>query len=352
MNEQVVILLSKLPMQEYVQNPYILAFGIVIFYVLLAKIIQFIFAKYLQHIAKKTKTTFDDLIFEYIKNPLFYLVAVYGLKIAVNIFQLPMWTNSIFKTVLAVIFVLILSRTVDAIIETWGQSFSKKTKTNIDEVLLPLSHKFVKIVFVLIVIMWILHIWGINITPYLAGAGILGVVLGLALQDSLKNILGGVMLILDETFKPGDKIKLESGEVGTIHEIGLRSTKLTTYDNEAIYVPNGNLANSRVQNYTRPDSRLRVNMEFHVEYGVDVKVVKKVVLQVLNTLDILTSPDPVVDFVSMEDFSLKFNAKFWVQSWDQAYGVKLKALEGIYDALNKAKITIPFPTRMIYTKKG
>ena len=78
---------------------------------------------------------------------------------------------------------------------------------------------------------------------------------------------------------------MESGEVGTIHDIGLRSTKLVNFDNEIIYVPNGYLANSRVQNYTRPSPKVRVSVDFGVEYGSDIEKVKKVVLNVVNKME-------------------------------------------------------------------
>jgi small-conductance mechanosensitive channel len=172
------------------------------------------------------------------------------------------------------------------------------------------------------------------------------------LQDSLKNVFGGITLILDKTFRVGDKIKLESGEVGEIEDIGLRSTKLRTYDNELIYVPNGQLANARVQNYTRPTEMVRVSVVFGVEYGSDVKKVQKTVLGVIKKIkDILDKPEPTVQFLEMGDFSLNFAARFWVPRWDKSFGKKLEATEKIYDALNKAKIGIAFPTQTIYLKK-
>ncbi len=196
-----------------------------------------------------------------------------------------------------------------------------------------------------------LDIWQIDITPYLAGVGVSGIVLGLSLQDSLKNIFGGVTLILDKTFKYGDKIKLESGEVGTIHDIGLRSTKLVTFDNEVVYIPNGYLANSRVHNYTRPSPKVRVVIDFGVEYGSDVQKVKKLIMKEIKALKVMDEPSPSVEFVTMGDSALLFKAKFWVEQWNEAYGYKLDATERIYNALNKEKIGIPFPTQTVYLRK-
>ena len=130
---------------------------------------------------------------------------------------------------MALLFLWIILCSMDIIIQTWGDAFARKTKTHIDEVLLPLFHKTNKVIIVMIAVMWILHLWGVDITPYLAGVGISGLVLGLALQDALKNVFGGIALILDKSFNIGDAIRLESGDTGVVQEIGLRSTKILTY---------------------------------------------------------------------------------------------------------------------------
>jgi len=159
-------------------------------------------------------------------------------------------------------------------------------------------------------------------------------------------------MILDKTLKVGDKIKIESGEVGEIHDVGLRSTKIKTYDNQIIVVPNGQLVNSRIQNYTKPNSKIRVTVQFGVEYGTEIKKVKDLVKKtVLSMKEIMEDPAPVINFETMGDFALNFTAKFWVSNWGEAYGKKLEATEKIYNALNAAKINIPFPTQTVYLKK-
>ncbi len=194
--------------------------------------------------------------------------------------------------------------------------------------------------------------WKINISPLLATAGIAGLAIGLAVKDSLNNILGGLQLVLDKTFKVGDKVQLESGEMGVILDIGLRSTKLKTYDNEVIYIPNGYLANAKIKNFTHPDVSIRVNVNFGVVYGSDTEKVRQVVLEVVKKIEnVIEQPEPVVQFLKMSDFSLDFVARAWVKSYAEAYSTQLKMTDEIYNALNRANIGIPFPTRTIYTKK-
>ena len=335
----------------YLQNKYVTSLLILLGFVILAKVVLVIFSRYLERIAGKTKTKVDDLIFERTKKPIFYLVLVYGLKLAILNIGIDGIDARVVTSLMALVFVFILSRALDVILQVWGDSLAKKTKTNIDDVLLPLFYKATKVVFIVVGIMWVLKIWRIDITPYLAGAGIAGLVLGMALQDSLKNVFGGVSMILDKNFNIGDAVRLESGELGTIQEIGLRSTKMLSFDREIIFVPNGQLANMKIRNYVKPDKMVRKIVEFGVEYGTDPEKVKKVVLEALKKIKDI-SDDPYMDvlFESMGDSSLNFKARFWVD-WDDAYSKYIEATQVIYAALNKAKIGIPFPTRTVYLQK-
>ena len=343
---------DKYPFLAYLGNQYVVSLLIIIAAAILAKLLIFIFKNYLEKFAANTETELDDMILDKVKKPFFYLILAQGLKLALFNLNVNITITQIVNTLMALVFVFILARGVEVVIEVWGKTFAKKTKTQLDEVLLPLFHKFSKIIFFVIAVMWGLRIWGIDIAPYLAGLGIGGLVIGLALQDSLKNILGGISLILDETFKVGEKIKLESGEVGEIVDIGLRSTKMRTYDNELINVPNGYLANTTIQNFTKPSPKIRVVVPFGVEYGSDVAKVKKLVLTEAKKIkDILDKPEVGVQFYEMADSSLNFKLMFWVKDWRDAHAKKLEATEMIYNLLNKHKIGIPFPTQTVYLEK-
>tara|TARA_Y100000310_G_scaffold278642_1_gene297177 strand:+ start:1927 stop:2988 length:1062 start_codon:yes stop_codon:yes gene_type:complete len=352
MKEQFLELATKVPFGHYLQNDYILSLFIIIVAMGLAKLILFIFSKYLQKFAKKTKTELDDLIFEKTKMPVFYLILAYGFKLALLNLNINGKISGLVNSIMVIVFLFIILRTFDVIIGTWGSKLAKKTRTKVDEVLLPLFHKSARVVIIIVGLLWILNIWGVDITPYLAGVGISGIVLGLALQDSLRNVLGGVFLIMDKNFNINDPVRLESGELGTIKEIGLRSTKMLSYDNEVIFVPNGQLANMRIRNYVKPDRSIRKIVHFEVGYGTDPEKVKKIVLGVLKKLkNIHTKPYLDCIFTEMGESGLKFQARFWTD-WDHAYNLWLEATQKIYLALEKANIDIPYPTRTIHMKQN
>lgn len=339
--------------QFIIGNLYLRFLMISVIALIIAYIAKIILKKVLKPLAQKTKTKVDDLIIRSISSILFYIVLFLGIRLGLQYFELRTTIYlSLVDSVLVFILVIFLFRIVHNFAKQWMKEWKFKTKTTADERLIPFLEKVLKTVVIILGLFFIFNAWKINISPLLATAGIAGLAIGFAIKDALSNILGGLQLVLDRTFKVGDKVQLESGEMGIILDIGLRSTKLKTYDNEVIYIPNGYLANSKIKNFTHPDVSIRVNVNFGVEYGSDPEQVRKVVLEAIRKIDtVIEEPEPVVQFLKMSDFSLDFIARAWVSRYTDAYQTQLKMIDEIYKALNKANIGIPFPTRTVFTKK-
>jgi len=334
-------------------NLYLRFFLILVLTVLAAWIARIITKKFLKPLTKKTKTKIDDLIIKNLSIMIFYIIMAIGLKVSLSYVSLESYYyNGIVETFLITVITILILKIVNDLATHWKMDWAAKTASTADDRLIPLIEKIIKVILIALAVIFIFDSWEIDISPLLATAGIAGIAVSLAVKDSLANILGGLQLVLDKTFKVGDKVKLESGELGVILDIGLRSTKLRTYDNEVIYIPNGYLANAKVRNYTVPDLKIRVNVKFGVAYGSDTDLVREVVLNTLKKMNnVLDDPEPAVHFLSMSDFSLDFIAKAWVLNYQDAYSMKLEMTDGIYKALNKQGISIPFPTHTVYTKK-
>ncbi len=327
--------------------------AILIITIVSAFLLKVILKAVLKPLTKKTKTKIDDIIIKSLSSIVFYVILLIGIKIGLSQFEL---TTNVFQNIINTLLVLMLSiflfRIIGHFARLWMKEWKFKTKTTADERLIPFLQKILKAVIIILAVIFIFSAWNINISPLLATAGIAGLAIGLAVKDSLSNILGGLQLVLDRTFKVGDKVELESGEMGVILDIGLRSTKLKTYDNEVIYIPNGYLANAKIKNFTHPDVSIRVNVEFGVVYGADTEKVRRVVLDAVKKIDtVIEEPEPVVQFLKMSDFSLDFIARAWVKEYTVAYSTKIRMTDEIYNALNRAGIGIPFPTRTVYTKE-
>ena len=334
-------------------NDYLRFLLIAFFSFIAAFVIKMIVAKILKPLAKKTKTEIDDLIVKSISSIIFYFSLFLGIKIGLQHFgfQSPILRNVIDSCIIFITLLFVL-RIIDNFAVQWLKEWKVKTRTTADERLIPLFQKLLKAVVIILAVFFILSSWNVNITPLLTGAGIAGIAIALAVKEPIANILGGIQLVLDKTFKVDDKVELESGELGVILDIGLRSTKIRTYDNETIYVPNGYLANAKIKNFSQPDVSIRVKVYFGVEYGSDTERVRAVILSTLSQIDtLLSKPEPQVEFINMNDFSLDFVAKAWVEKYTGAYAAKLRMTDEIYKALGQANIGIPFPTRTVYTKK-
>ena len=333
-------------------NIYLKFLFILIVSILVAFLVMLIMKRILKPLVKRTKTKVDDLIIKSIASISFYIVIIVGFKIGIQHFEFEtdMFSN-IVNTLFILIIVVMVLRIITNFARHWLSEWADKTASTADDRLIPLVAKILKTVTIILGFFFIFDTWNINLSPLLATAGIAGIAIGFAVRDSLANILGGIQLVFDKTFKVGDKIELESGEMGEILDIGIRSTKLRTYDNEVIYIPNGSLANTKIKNFTVPDLSIRVNVNFGVEYGSDPENVRSVVLDAVKRIEtVIEQPEPVVQFLNMGDFSLDFVARVWVKNYTEAYSTKLSVTDEIYKALNKANIGIPFPTRTVFTK--
>ena len=182
---------------------------------------------------------------------------------------------------------------------------------------------------------------GIETTSFIAVLGAAGLAVGLALQGSLANFAGGVLVLLFRPFKVGQVINAQ-GELGTVHEIGILNTVLKTFDNKTVIIPNGILANGTITNMSVEDTR-RVDWVFGVGYDDDIKQVRDILQGLLNAeTRIKDDPGTTVALNEFGDSSVNFVVRAWVDAgdlwpvfWDMNEKVKL--------AFDEAGISIPYP---------
>ena len=338
---------------EFFSNQYVRAFLIILAFFLASKIIAYASENYFKKWAQKSKTTLDDLIVEKLKPPFVYIIVLFGLQIAMSqIESNALWLENLVNSILALFLIYAGFIVIDIIFKFWAETFKKRYNSKTIDSLTPLFKKTLLIILSILGMVWILHIWGIDIGPILAGVGIAGFVIGFAMQDSLKNIFGGVALILDKTFGVGERVVLEGGETGIIETVSVRSTKIRTFDNELLTVPNGRLAEMKIRNFSQPDLSLRVVVNFSTAYGSNSDEVRKLITKTLSNIEeAKDDPAPDVIMVEMADSGLSWQGRFWVDDHSIAFSKKIEALDLIYKELNKNGIEIPFPTRTIHIKK-
>ncbi|MCX6710364.1 MAG: mechanosensitive ion channel family protein [Candidatus Woesearchaeota archaeon] len=225
-----------------------------------------------------------------------------------------------------------------------------------------LSKRISEIIVWFICFTLILKIWGIEIGPLLAGFGIAGITMGLALQTTLTDLFSGLAMTLDRTFRIGNVVQI--GDVfGEVYEITFRSVKIKTYANEIVAISNSKAASNNVINYSKLKPR-RVTILMRIAYGSDVNKMKKVCLETVRKVAeelkrenksqdvILNEPSPAVFLTDLSDYSLNFKVFAWVNEQSFVFENEEKLKTALYNAVNSAEgISFALPTQIIRMKE-
>jgi MscS family membrane protein len=349
LKDKIILLLGTTPVFK----------GLFVFviYLLLAKAILYVCKTYVADTLKRKSFGLYDLLLDRTEYHLSWLVVIYGLKISLRyVFPSNGVVDPVVDSLLILIFVHLLIVVFDALLEFLEDHWSKKTQSQFDDEAFLIFHNLAKILIIVIGGLFILRRWGIQIRSLLLSLGVIGVVVGFALKDSLDNLMGGISLILDRSFKTGDMIKLADGEIGSVVHVGLRTTRLKTLDNELIIVPNGKLATTEITNYAKPNNIIRLVVPVSVAYGSDVPKVKRVLKSCVKGIDDIRYEDLTKSrFVKMSDFSLNFELIFYIANYVNRFEARNMVLTNIVKKFAENAITIPYPTRTLYMnelKKG
>lgn len=227
---------------------------------------------------------------------------------------------------------------------------SAMAKTKVSEEATTLLLRFAKYALIVFGFLTVAGQLSINVGSLVAGVGIAGLALSFAAQDTIANLISGVAIIIDRPFKEGDWIA-----VGDMHasvtKIRLRTTTLTTFDNETVVVPNKQLAQERVVNFTlTPNARVRVSVG--IAYKEDIQGAREVILSTLEGDDrILPDPAPSVVVTDLGDSSVNLQLRFWTEDPNQKYGLMWEYTEKCKQALDQADIEIPFPHLQLFLEQ-
>ncbi len=224
------------------------------------------------------------------------------------------------------------------------------TRAKVDETLVRFVKDLCYVAMLVFVIIAALAQIGVQTASFIALIGAAGLAVGLALQGSLANFAAGVLMLIFKPIRVGDFVEA-GGTKGSVKEIGIFTTILSSPDNVRIIVPNNQVMSGTISNYTINGTR-RVDMVIGVSYGDDLKKAKQVIERVLAADErILPDPAPVVAVSALADSSVNFVVRPWVKVADY-WGVYFDLTAGIKVALDENGITIPFPQRDVYLKEG
>ena len=248
--------------------------------------------------------------------------------------------------IVAALLVFLIGKWLAGKVATWTRNLLGK---RIDGTVATFIGNLLHIVLIAFVVIAALDQLGVETTSLVAIVGAAGLAVGLALKDSLGNFAAGVMLILFRPFKVGDYVEA-GGAAGTIKEIRIFATIMTTPDNKIITVPNGGIMGSNITNYSEMPTR-RVDMVVGVSYGADLAQVKRVLDEILQADErVLKEPAPVIAVSELADSSVNLLVRPWVNSADY-WAVKWDTTEAVKKRFDEAGIEIPFPQMDVHLDK-
>ena len=322
--------------------------------VLLAGVVRFIFSRVVLRFTKKTKTNLDDRIIDTCRRPLIIVILLGGLAWAVIGREMPDLAKSVSLGLIKTIGIIVVSSAairvsvhlLDALSHQVDRVAFIQPKT------LPLLDMVTKVLIFGGAVYFIFLAWSIDVTTWLASAGIIGIAVGFAAKDTLANLFSGIFILADAPYQIGDFIILDGGLRGQVLEIGVRSTRLLTRDDIEVTIPNAVIAGSKIVNETAGhDQKMRVRVKVSVAYGSDIDQVREVLMGcVEGVANVENEPAPRVRFRSFGDSGLEFELLVWV-SEPVFRGRALDALNSkVYKAFAQAGIEIPYPKLDLYFK--
>jgi len=341
--------------EQYATDPWVHGGVIMGLAVVVVLLVRFVLVPALRRAARSTESTFDDDVLDRLSPALTQSVLLVALHqtvvealpenrwdrvLASVLVTLLVWVWGRFALNVGSIVFFRLSRVADRF--AWIQPTS-----------LPLVQFAYKVMVVGTVAYLLLSAWHLNLTSWLASAGVAGIAIGFAAKDTLSNFISGIVILMDAPYKVGEYIIVDGATRGEVTDIGMRSTRILTRDNVEVTVPNAIIGNAMIVNQSSgPTKTMRVKVGASVAYGSDVDRVREILEGCTADLPHCDhSRRPSIRFNAMGESSLDFLVMVWV-SHPMWRGTIINELNTrIYKALGEAGLEIPFPQRDLYVKE-
>lgn len=322
-------------------------------------LMRIVISRGLKIIAKKTKTHLDNRLIRASSKPIGFLIIIIGLQYLVNAFS-PFFSANMNKHIDGIFYLFIviaisiwLMRLLAQFFQWYAEEIAIRTESNVDNEFIPLIVRLVKIVIGIITLIIILKHFNQDVQSLVVSLGVGSLALALAAQETLSNMIAGFVIMTDRPFRVGDRIELSDGKVGDVYQIGLRSTKLMTFDNNLVIVPNAEIVKERVVNRSYPDPLMRVKIDVGVSYQSNPEQIKRVLIDTFKDHPkILDNPEPKTYFLEFGDSSLNFMAIGYVENWKEQFTVADELRCEIIRRFRSEGIEIPFPQRDIWIRSA
>lgn len=332
-------------------NIYVQAILSLVIFTLAGKIAELFLSRVVLRIVQRSSVKVDDELIRLLQRPIFITFTLVGLGVATRVLELsetPTFiTLGVLRTVAILIWYNFLRRAFAMILAAISGSGNAGLSS-----MVSLIETVSRVVFLALAIYFMFLAWRIDVTAWLASAGIIGLALSFAAKDTLANLFAGVTIAADAPYKKGDFIILESGERGMVTHIGLRSTRILTRDDVEITVPNGIIGNGKIINEAGgPSARHRIRLSVGVAYGSDIDLVIATLSNIAESHeDVCSSPAARVRFREFGESSLNFELLCWIERPVDRGRLVHELNCAIYKGFIHAGVEIPFPQRDLHVR--
>jgi MscS family membrane protein len=344
------------PYLEYFGDyPWIQALVIVLASFLIAWIFDRFIISTLKKLAAKTRIEFDNRLIDMLHNPIYTSILLLGLALATHRLgpeePFDFIIYSVLQSVAYLVWMVLLLRITKLVLGQIAQN--DQHLSILHPQTLPLFENIANIAIFVFAIYIIFTAWHIDMTAWLASAGIVGIAIGFAAKDTLANLFSGVFILADAPYKIGDFVVLDSGERGEITHIGIRSTRLLTRDDIEVTVPNSVMGNTKIINESGgPAEKYRIRIAVGVAYGSDIDKVREILMNIaLSEEAVCEDSEPRVRFRKFGASSLDFELLCWI---DQPIlrGRIIDMLNcQVYKRFIEEEIEIPYSKQDLYIKE-
>ena len=339
----------------FADYPIVLTLLILVLSVIIASIASTIVVKVIGRLVKKTNVRWDDQLIAAFHKPLFWSLVLIGLVLAIEPLGLYQTAGNLLESVIATTLVIIWTSFFLRFIRIVLRAMSRSARDHsmVRPQTQPLFENLGFIIVLAIAIYLVFRAWDVDMTAWLASAGVVGIAVGFAAKDTLANLFSGVFILADAPYKIGDYVVLDSGDRGKVTHIGIRSTRLLTRDDVEITIPNSIMGNTRVLNESGgPHEKFRIRVSVGVAYGSDIDQVKAILYDIaVAESQVCDDPEPRVRFRMFGASSLDVDLLCWAEN-PEVRGRVLDVLNTtIYKRFNEEGIEIPYSKQDVYIKE-
>ena len=316
----------------------------------------FILKRILASFREKTKNQafiqINTQIYNLIEKAIFYGLIIVAGTYLIRLFDVLI-LGKIFHAFLIILLAAPLNDFMLIVLAYLEEKIADQTITKVDNIIFDLLQKFLGAIIYATAVVLALDILGVNVMPFIAGAGVAGIAVGFAAKDTLSNIIAGILLIIDRPFEIGDRIEVWSAPAGSatwgdVLDIGLRATKIKTTDNIVIIIPNNEIMKRDIVNYTIISSEIRVRINIGIAYDADMAKAKRLIIAVADSADwISKDPVPRVMVRNFGDSSVDLQLRVWIKDARKRMDTISYITDKVKTTFDQNNIEIPYPKRDI-----